>query len=290
MNPQVSLKMTRQLWFSVSYAYRNQCGYFLVDIYWENNHLNNRTCCNFPPHLTSICTLHYLAPQDTCKLHLFPSILFAEPTERMLKMKTYSHYHVAIITNQISFTRQLAVCIRLDLGRKYSILVSVTTILNVHQVCHGVGIGHCVRNMRCSLSSLEWKILLRLLARYLELAAAKHVIHGSNSCFSKTGQVNIGSFFVVIACQMCQFVPHCISWICVENCRSLGSAVHWKWSQRYPNSASVCESKLQFAIVFCNVLQLQFIVHLRHQWMVNLFWIHCALKFHRHNTHPLMFA
>jgi len=40
---------------------------------------------------------------------------------------------------------------------EHSILLSVTRMLYVNQVCHGV--GSCVKDESCSSSSLEWKLM-----------------------------------------------------------------------------------------------------------------------------------
>jgi len=39
------------------------------------------------------------------------------------------------------------VCCRLYPGREYSILLSVTPMFNINQICHSVSVGCCVRNM-----------------------------------------------------------------------------------------------------------------------------------------------
>jgi len=44
-------------------------------------------------------------------------------------------------------------CIRQDLGREHSILLSVTHMLCVSQVCHGI--SRCIKGESCSSSSLE---------------------------------------------------------------------------------------------------------------------------------------
>jgi len=62
--------------------------------------------------------------------------------------------------NYPSFLKWLTVCIRqfkTCLEREHSILLSVTRALHVYQVCHGV--GRCVKDESCSLSSLEWKLM-----------------------------------------------------------------------------------------------------------------------------------
>jgi len=47
--------------------------------------------------------------------------------------------------------------IKIYLEREHSILLFVTCMLYVYQVCNGV--GRCVKDGSCSSSSLEWKLM-----------------------------------------------------------------------------------------------------------------------------------
>ena len=72
-----------------------------------------------------------------------------------------------------------------------SILLSVTHMLYVNQVCHGV--SHCVKDGSCSLSSLsvcQWTVLMGYLRAYYLIKcrvvdAIKHIT-GDNVSFRKT--------------------------------------------------------------------------------------------------------
>jgi len=55
--------------------------------------------------------------------------------------------------NHPSLSKRSTGCTRPDLGREHSILLSVTHMLSVSQVCHGV--SRCVKDGSCSSSSLE---------------------------------------------------------------------------------------------------------------------------------------
>jgi len=55
--------------------------------------------------------------------------------------------------NHPSLSRRWTGCIRQDLEREHSILLSVIHMLCVSQVCHGV--SHCVKDGSSSSSSLE---------------------------------------------------------------------------------------------------------------------------------------
>jgi len=73
--------------------------------------------------------------------------------------KTHSNYHLVAV--KLPFIPKVIDClhqtIKTYLKRKHSILLSVTCMLCVYQVCHGV--SHCVKDGSCSSSSLEWKLM-----------------------------------------------------------------------------------------------------------------------------------
>jgi len=58
-----------------------------------------------------------------------------------------------LLLNHPSLSKRSTVCIRQNLGREHSILLSVTHMLCVNQVCHGV--SRCVKDGSCTSSSLE---------------------------------------------------------------------------------------------------------------------------------------
>jgi len=75
-------------------------------------------------------------------------MIFHRKTRNTVKNITWSEL------NHLSLSKRSTVCTRLqDLGREHSILLSVTHMLGVSQVCQGV--GRCVKGGSCSSSSLE---------------------------------------------------------------------------------------------------------------------------------------
>jgi len=100
-----------------------------------------------PPHLTSASVL----PEETGKLkiayfHLNAACFFTKKYET-IKNITSSEL------NHLSLSKRSTGCTRKDLGREHSILLSVTHMLCISLVCHGV--SHCVKDGSCSSSSLE---------------------------------------------------------------------------------------------------------------------------------------
>jgi len=67
----------------------------------------------------------------------------------MVKIITWSEL------NHPSLSKRSTGCTTQDLGREHSILLSVTHMLSINQVCHGVSC--CVKDGSCSSSSLELK-------------------------------------------------------------------------------------------------------------------------------------
>ena len=55
--------------------------------------------------------------------------------------------------NHSSLSKRSTGCTAQDLGREHSILLSVTDMICINQVCHGV--SRSVKDGSCSLSSLE---------------------------------------------------------------------------------------------------------------------------------------
>jgi len=102
----------------------------------------------FPPHLTSASAL----PGETgnpeiASFHLNAACFFTKKTRNAVKNITWSELNHPLLSKQSTG------CTRQDSGREHSILVCVTHMLCVSQVCHGV--SRCVKDRSCSLSSLE---------------------------------------------------------------------------------------------------------------------------------------
>jgi len=121
--------------------------------------------------------LHYLGKQETRKVHLFTQMLydFAKNTQNTLK------YH--LVTAEQPFTVKMIDWIHQTRPR---ILLSVTHMLYVNQVCHGV--GRCVKDGSCSSSSLsesQWTVLLGYLIISTNVDAIKDITD-DNFSFRKT--------------------------------------------------------------------------------------------------------
>jgi len=74
---------------------------------------------------------------------------FYQETQNIVKNITWSGL------NHSSLSKRSTGCTTQDLGREHSILLSVTNMFCINQVCHGV--SRCVKGGSCSSSSLEWK-------------------------------------------------------------------------------------------------------------------------------------
>jgi len=103
----------------------------------------------FPPHLTNASAL----PGETgnpeiASFHLNAACFFTKNTKHSLK------YHLARAEPPFTaLSKRSTGCIRQDLGREHSILLSVTHMLCVSQVRHSV--SRCVKGGSCSSSRLE---------------------------------------------------------------------------------------------------------------------------------------
>jgi len=74
-------------------------------------------------------------------------MLFDQKTRNTVENITWSEL------NHPSLYKRSTGCTRQNLGREHSILLSVTHMLCVSQICHGV--SRCVKDGSCSLSCLE---------------------------------------------------------------------------------------------------------------------------------------
>jgi len=104
----------------------------------------------FPPHLTSASAV----PAETgnpeiASFHLNAACIFTKKTRNTVKNMTWSEL------NHRSLSKRSSRSTRQDLGREHSILLCVTHMLCVSQVCHAV--SRCVKDGSCSSSSLKQK-------------------------------------------------------------------------------------------------------------------------------------
>jgi len=70
--------------------------------------------------------------------------------------------------NHPSLSKLSTECTTHDLVREHSILLSVTHMLCINQVCHDV--CRCVKDGSCSSLSLEWKLIHNFLMGYLTIS------------------------------------------------------------------------------------------------------------------------
>jgi len=102
----------------------------------------------FPPHLT--CASAIPRETENCIFSLKCCMLFTKNTQITLKYR--------LVTAKPPFSVKTIDWMH-QTGRR--ILLSVTHMLYVNQVCHGV--GHCVKDGSCSSSSLSqspWTVLM----------------------------------------------------------------------------------------------------------------------------------
>ena len=102
----------------------------------------------FPPHLTSASAL----PGETenpeiASFYLNAAYFFTKKIRNTVKNITWSEL------NHPPLSKRSTGCTRQDLGREHSILLSVTHMLCVSQVCHAV--SRCENGESCSSPSLE---------------------------------------------------------------------------------------------------------------------------------------
>jgi len=93
------------------------------------------------------CTTWGNRKPSNCIFLLKCCMLFAPKTRNTVKNITWSEL------NHPSLSKRSTGCTKQDLGKEHSILLSVTHMLCVSQVCHAV--SRCVKDGSCSLSSLE---------------------------------------------------------------------------------------------------------------------------------------
>jgi len=102
----------------------------------------------FPPHLTIDSALRgETGNPKIASFHWNAACFFLLKTRNILKNITWSEL------NHSSLSKGSTGCTRQNLGREHSILLSVTHMLCMNQVCYGVS----VKDGSCSSSSLEWK-------------------------------------------------------------------------------------------------------------------------------------
>jgi len=95
----------------------------------------------------SFCTIWGNRKPGNCVFSLKCCMLFDQKTRNTVKNITWSEL------NHLSLSKRSTGCTRQDLGRQHSILLSVTHMLCVSQVCHGV--SRCAKGESCSSPILE---------------------------------------------------------------------------------------------------------------------------------------
>jgi len=113
--------------------------------------------------------LHYLGETgnpDIVSFHLNAACFFTK------KRTKHSLKHHLVRTEPPFTVKRSTGCTRQDLGREHSILLSVTYMLCVNQVCHGV--SRCVKDGSCFSSNLEWKLIDNSLSQQM-LDAIKNI-------------------------------------------------------------------------------------------------------------------
>ena len=93
------------------------------------------------------CTTWGSRKPGNCVFSLKCSMLFHQKTRYTVKNITW------LELNHPSLSKRSSGSTRQDLGREHSILLCVTHMLCVSQICHAV--SHCVKDGSCSSSSLE---------------------------------------------------------------------------------------------------------------------------------------
>ena len=112
----------------------------------------------FPPHLTSASALPGETGNPHCVFSLKCCMLFHQKTQNTVKNITWSEL------NHPSLSKQSTGCTTQDLAREHSILLSVTHMLCVSQVCHGHTVSVTVQKVRVVLcqawSKSQWTVLM----------------------------------------------------------------------------------------------------------------------------------
>jgi len=121
-----------------------------------------QTCFIF--HLTYLVLLHYLAKQETHKLHfchLNAVCCFANKCTQHWK---HANYH--IVTAVPPFICKMINCMHQTGPKKevWCLAVHYYIMLSACQICHGVIVDWYVKNMNCTSFSLDWKLIDILIA------------------------------------------------------------------------------------------------------------------------------
>ena len=110
----------------------------------------------YPLHLTSASALSgETGNPEIAAFHLNAAFFFHQKTWNTVKNITWSEL------KHPSLSKWSTGCTRQDLGREHSILLSVTHMLCVSQVCHGV--TRCVKMavvLRQAWSKSQWTVLM----------------------------------------------------------------------------------------------------------------------------------
>jgi len=119
-----------------------------------------KMCFIFSPHQTSSSAI----PGETgnpeiASFHLTAACFSPKKTQNTVKNITWSEL------NHPSLSKRSTGCTRQNLGREHSILLSVTHMLCLSQVCHGV--NRCVKRWELffhqAWSKSQWTVLIRYL-------------------------------------------------------------------------------------------------------------------------------
>jgi len=107
--------------------------------------------------------------------------------------KTHLNYHLVVA--ELPFIPKVIDCmhqtIKTYLESEHSILLSVTHMVCVNQVCHGV--GRCVKNGSCSSSGLEWKLMDSINGISYYLNKCQTLSNTSQMAFFLSGRQCIGA-------------------------------------------------------------------------------------------------
>ena len=141
---------TSHLWLGIIFTYTVRLQQFLEKNVPEK--VGNQNILYFPPHLTNASAL----PRETGNPEIVFSLkccvlFYPKKTQNIVYNITWSEL------NHPALSKRSTGCTKQDLRRECNILLSVTHMLCVSQVCHGV--SRCVKDGSCSSSSLEWKLM-----------------------------------------------------------------------------------------------------------------------------------
>ena len=152
------------------------------------------------------------------------------------KTRNTLKYHLWLQLNHPSLSKRSTECTRQNLEREHSILLSVTDMLYVNQVCHGV--GRCVKDGSCSSSSLsesQWTVLME----YLTIST-----NASQMTIFLSGRQRIGAL--------------CVQHSPTAAALSINTAFKWElWFSRFP----VLPGSAEAQVIWGGILKHLFIAY-----------------------------